>query len=532
MSETLQGIQFPITDAKKGKRSTTTAGKTILAAALGDNHNSALKGESDRKWRWGYQKWIIKTVSLMASCSTADLKTMASSGLQTAQDYMEFHRKGEFCSMSQAMQPGKFTGTFATGTVHGEGPAVDAAAHSASFKGKDYGGQDLVSLLETWAESGNMHPSAATSVRAALANEQWLDLKNETFVLIGATSEMGPLQFLLERGATVVALARNNPKKPERWLRIMSMAKDTCGKLLFPLSEEQDGNMPLEDLAQRAGADVLVQTPELANWLVSVLPSNRPAHIGSYIYLDGEAHVRAAIAMDALVNAVLTRRSQPTSLCFLATPSHCHVVPRRCEALSQMYAKKAPLWQQGLAAVNFLNPLSFVNAQEGSVTLGGDKPVILNALVGVQGPNYAIAKILQRWRQCLHKLNGGCVSVNVAPPAATKSVMHVKKVAFAMKNIHNFEPNMLFPPELVRLVMALLLTKDLKDSKSMSQPSSSAHPLELVAHQAWHGGNWTCAYSGDSTGKGAFIVGLYKKNKVVILVVLALLSLLVLYRFM
>lgn len=41
-----------------------------------------------------------------------------------------------------------------------------------------------------------------------------------------------------------------------------------------------------EELCTKAGADVLVHTPEIRNWLLSVLPGEAMV-VGSYVYLDG-----------------------------------------------------------------------------------------------------------------------------------------------------------------------------------------------------------------------------------------------------
>lgn len=306
----------------------------------------------------------------------------------------------------------------------------------------------------------------------------------------------------------------------------MQLAKNTCGKLVFPMGEANEST-DISSLCKSAGADVLTQTPEIANWLVETCPT-AAIHIGCYIYLDGQDFVRAAVAMDAIVQAVSARRTSSTGIAFLETPSHCHVVPQQCEFFSKKYAREAPWWQSLLKLVGILKPLKF-KALECDFKVEGKPACVLNALVGVQGPNYAMAKLIQRWRICAHKLGGQSVSVNVAPPAATNSVMHVKKVAFALKNVHHFRPNILFKPETVRLIMALLLVKDVQDAKSLSNPNVKAHPLALVADQAWHGGNWTCAYSGDSAGVGAYIVGLIKKNAVILVAVLLLLIALVAY---
>ena len=51
-----------------------------------------------------------------------------------------------------------------------------------------------------------MEASCQESVRNVLDHLEWLDLSDFTFIMLGATSEMGPLQFLLDCGASVVSL--------------------------------------------------------------------------------------------------------------------------------------------------------------------------------------------------------------------------------------------------------------------------------------------------------------------------------------
>jgi len=518
----LEGIQFPLTGG--GKRSTTSTGKAILAASLQTLSDASafdkLTNEKDKKWRFGYQKHIYSTVQLMAEADSKTLLKMSLGGLQKAHDVMEFYRGGEkVCSMAEAMVKGKFEGTFETGVVKGQGKIITTAV--APYRGKEYSGSDLVDLVQKWADAGNIDTTGVHGVQAVLDNTQWLDLSDETFVIIGATSEMGPLQFLLEHGATVIALARNNPKKAARWQRVLEMARNSAGKLIFPMNAPQNGETDLGALALKAGADVLAQTPELANWLTSVCPARKTVRVGCYIYLDGQNFVRASIAMDALFTALQSRREAATDLCLLETPSHAHVVPARCKTFARKYAREAPWWQSLMRLIGILKPMKFIQA-DALPLLQGQPSHIVKALVGVQGPNYAMAKIIQRWRVCAARLQGTRVSINVAPPAATNSVMHVKKVAFALKQVHHFKPNILFPPETVRVLMSLLLVRDLKDNKGLADPSTPiAHPLELVADQAWHGGNWTCAYSGDSSGVGAYLVGLTKQWGLVILLLLA-----------
>jgi hypothetical protein len=52
----------------------------------------------------------------------------------------------------------------------------------------------------------------------------------------------------------------------------------------------------IDDVLEGAGADLIKQTPEIRTWLASLAPGKRLV-IGAYAYLDGEAHVRASLAM-------------------------------------------------------------------------------------------------------------------------------------------------------------------------------------------------------------------------------------------
>jgi hypothetical protein len=58
-----------------------------------------------------------------------------------------------------------------------------------------------------------MDKSVHNSIQNALTKPYYEDLSDLYFVLLGATSEMGPLKFLLDRGANVIAIARGGKSK-------------------------------------------------------------------------------------------------------------------------------------------------------------------------------------------------------------------------------------------------------------------------------------------------------------------------------
>jgi hypothetical protein len=63
--------------------------------------------------------------------------------------------------------------------------------------------------------------------------QSWLkSLENKVFVLLGALSEMGPLQPLLDYGATVVAVDYSAGPVQER---LFKQLEGRAGKLIVPL---------------------------------------------------------------------------------------------------------------------------------------------------------------------------------------------------------------------------------------------------------------------------------------------------------
>eukprot|EP01052_Picozoa_sp_SAG31_P020951 SAG31_NODE_1597_length_7799_cov_37.912857_10_plen_54_part_00 len=52
----------------------------------------------------------------------------------------------------------------------------------------------------------------------------------------------------------------------------------------------------LESVAENAGVDVIAKAPELTVWLSRMFPDKMMV-LGCYIYLDGEAHVRASVVL-------------------------------------------------------------------------------------------------------------------------------------------------------------------------------------------------------------------------------------------
>ena len=120
----------------------------------------------------------------------------------------------------------------------------------------------------------------------------------------------------------------------------------------------------------------------------------------------------------------------------------------------------------------------------------GVDPGINDSLVTQQGPNYALAKRVQRWRATLAREAGTTVSINVAPPTRTRSVMKNRVLAAAYAGAHRFGVEV-FEPATCKVLMAALLVHDVHTGGGPAH----AHPWQDEAHAAAHGGLWRIAYA-------------------------------------
>jgi hypothetical protein len=248
------------------------------------------------------------------------------------------------------------------------------------------------------------------------------------------------------------------------------------------------------DLDRRAGADVLHDLPRVAAWLAEL---DGPVVLGNYVYADGATHVRVAMAVDALATHLLARRSDVT-LAFLATPTDVFAVPR--EAVAEATTRYAEA--RGVGRVR--RPLRLLSAGRLLTRnyVADADPGINDSLVPQQGPNYALAKRLQRWRATVSRDAGVAVSLRVAPATRTRSVVRNRLLAAAYSGAHRFGIEV-FQPATSNTLMAAVLVHDL-----VTRPAPAAHPWQDEAYAAAHGGLWRQPYAPRSVLGIAVLLGL------------------------
>lgn len=507
---TVEGVCFP--EGGDGHRSTTATGRAIFADSVRHvDAELAARIEHTRDWHGGYIR-PLRDIVHAAAVHPQNALTVSVDGLDSAHRRFMFKRKDHQATLDRAMVEYR-SPRFASVLVKGGAPRETEL--SLPYNGRRLFGDDLRRQVDRWVERGIAEPGFAQALHLVMDHPDWFDLSDLDFVMLGAGAEMGPTRSLLRWGATVHAV--DLPRR-ELWNRLIATTRNTPGTLRIPVELDERGNAPFvvgglihpdDDaaVAARAGADLLRRTPELACWLDEI---ERPYVLGSYAYADGAAHVLLSMASDALVVDALGRRGD-VSLAYLATPTDVFMVP-----MSAVEESRRRWDSRGLAGL-LQSPLRLVGRFEPNYPedyrSDHGLPFGLNdSLVPQQGPNYALAKRLQRWRALAARSTGTRVSLNLAAATRTQSVLRNRALAAAYAGADKFGVEV-FDPATSTTLMAAMLVHDLRNKKAAANPATPlANPMDLFAQGANHGGLWRAAYAPRSVLGFAAVLGMFESR--------------------
>ena len=493
-----QGTNFPLTG--EDRRSTTVTAKRVLSEALrAVDSEAATEVEREDAWRKRYPRHYRRLVEAgLASPEAAE--RIAADGLQALYREMVFLRGADTMSIHDAMT-GALQTELHTAIVEGRSEPTPHEL-SVPYDGRHLSGKDLLRQIDDWEVRGVFEPSCGDALRLVQANPGWLDLSDQTIVLLGAGAEMGPFGVFNRCRANLVAVDLNRPRV---WERLISEARAGNSRLIFPLRSPHRPELDDSELASLAGADLIAETPEIAAWLATL---EGPLTVGGYAYLDGGQHVRVALAMDAIMEHLSAQRND-TSIALLPTPSDVYAVPREAAEMAQRRFRersREKKWQGSFRALSG-NRLFTSNVDELLRLAPGKETGIVDSLVVGQGPNYALAKRLQRWRATTARRQGLRVSSNVAPSTKTLSVVRSRVLAAAHAGGRYFGIEG-FEPDTSNALMAALLVHDLRHEGAAANPAVSLdHPAELFMQGALHGGLWRAAFSPRSAMWFAVLLG-------------------------
>ncbi|HET9654045.1 MAG TPA: hypothetical protein VFP72_01740 [Kineosporiaceae bacterium] len=498
------GVTFPEID---GRRSTSATGRAVAADAVRDVDPGlarAIMAEQD--WRRGYLDHY-RDLTFRAAARPGAALAISAAGLDSVHERFRFRRDGEDLPLRETVRAGleeaRRRPALFTVTVAGSGPAV-APGLSVPYHGARLTGDALRRRLDRWLADGVAEPSFAAAIEAVQAEPEQLDLRGLTVVVLGAGAELGPVVSLLRWGAHVVAV--DLPGYPT-WRRLIDTARTSPGRLSIPVRHWLPDGATDDEIATAAGVDVIAETPQLFGWLAEL---QGPFTLGNYVYADGAVHVRASVAIDALT-AELTRLRPDLSLAFLATPTDVFCVPSEAmEDSRRRYAQRS--WARRLGGLGTAGRL-FAPNYEGPITLSDGRPAGLNdSMVPQQGPNYALAKRVQRWRALHERAAGRLVSLNIAPATRTRSVLRNRLLAAGYSGAHQFGVEV-FDPSTSNTLMAALLAHDLRDPLAAANPAvPQGHPLELFWSQAIHGGLWRTPFAPRSVLGAAVVLGMVQRG--------------------
>ena len=205
--------------------------------------------------------------------------------------------------------------------------------------------------------------------------------------------------------------------------------------------------------------------------------------MGNYVYADGATNVRVATAVDVLSTRLQAQRPD-TALAFLATPTDVFAVPGDAvRAATDAYEARS---RTAKVLGRPLRSLSGGRLLRRAYVAGAD-PGINDSLIPQQGPNYALAKRLQRWRATVARQDGALVSMNVAPPTRTRSVVKNRALAAAYAGAHRFGVEV-FEPATSNVLMAALLVHDLHTG------GGPTHEQTVAGRGVRRGARWVVAY--------------------------------------
>lgn len=487
---TLRGITFPAPDTAESadaERPTTPTVRGIVTDAVrGSDAALAARVEGAKNWREAYLAAVRDLTMTTASTPQAAVD-IARAGLDSA--YRRMRVVGDDghetplaeWAFDDAVEAAH--GTYEIRTIDGRKPRVEALA--VPYKGRDLTGHDLERQLDTWVAKGVIEASCAEAVKRVINHPEWLSLPGHVLASVGAGAEMGPTDMLSRWGARILAV--DIPRVSER---LAKFAEAGAGSITLPVSDGE------------AGADIVADPAGVAAWFADNAGDDTIV-FGMHAYADSGMHIRLTLAADA-IGQYLQRMRPTTVLAYLATPTDAFVVPQEIVDASR------GRWQRHGSRGVAKKGLRLASRGQLFSEPYPKHSHVADCLVAQQGPNYAVAKRLQRWRAVAAEADGKRVSFNVAPATLTRSVTKNPVLRAAYGGAHHFGVEV-FASETSRALMAALLVHDvMRDDLAPGEAPHRDHPEALFSDGAAHGGLWRTAWAPRSALGVAAMLGLPK----------------------
>ncbi len=482
------GVNLPV--GPDGSRSSTAWALAILAASVaGVDDVLAADIRAAKDWRHTYPEYFTRIVIAEAQSPHAALQ-VARQGLTAARALSVVVGAD---GVDRPLAPPADRGDPGLRTVAVSGHDERVRELVVPYRGESLRGLALLRQLDDWVRRGIVEPSFADAVGAVVRNPDWLDLRERTFALVGAGAQMGPFAQLVQWGARVAAI---DLPRPEMWRRLLATVRESAGTMYVPVRATTD---PIEaEVPIRAGANLLTDVGSVASWLDGLAG---PMTIGNYGYADGVQFVRLSMAFDALLET-LRKRREDLSVTYLATPSDVFLVPvNAVDMAQQRHGRQTPLLFAGklVHAASAGRWFSPNYGAGGVIETATERFGVVNAFIVAQGPNYALAKRLQRWQMTGTRADGMLTSVHIAPPTRTGSV-HSNPLMAERQRLTAYVGIETFDAPTTEALAGAILVHDLHNPASPANPATPlGHPHEAFMFAANPGGRWRVPFDVGST---------------------------------
>lgn len=481
------GVLFPADES--GARKSLGTNRDIWAASVADQAPQIETAISvSKKWRADYVG-LCRDVTVAAAPSHEAARNIAAAGLAAARSTLVFERGGDALPLSEATEvPATFG--FETETLVGESePATELAV---PYRGEMLSGDALRRRLADWVYRGIIEPSASSAISTVIDNPDWLRLEGHRVVVVGAGAQTSPLPVLTSWGVEVVATDLPSQRV---WNRIAKWARRGASKVHVPVRPGTSG-----ELADRAGSNISEEAPEFADWLAQF--ADKELAVGFYVYADGALHVQATMATDLVMQRLRAAGIEPIPA-FAGTPTECFLVSEDVvrdsdERRRSRFARTVEVPIRRLSMQKLYAPAY----TETLLSEEGDVMAVADAIVDKQGPNYLLAKRLQRWSAIDAWHQGKSASFNVAPPTWTVSVTKNKLLAAGYYGARRAGLEV-FEPNTMSAIMTALLVYDLNVERPVGM-----HPELEITRNGVHGGYWRVPHDIRTTLLFSGVVGL------------------------
>lgn len=434
---------------QNGRTSSSVLARGMALAAATADPRLAERVKSAEPWREGYRAAMTDLSRVDAPSRGSEAARAGLAWLTKSLHFADGRRIGEARAVEVRGGSWKVSGS--------REPRREL---SLELDGRDYRGQSLLALLDAWRRRGFIRRSAYDALAEVIDDPGILDLEGWTFACLGASAALSPAPSLLAWGADVAAPVRAGQEKNSA---LIDAAKSGAGTLILPPA-------PLD----------VVRAPEaVAGWIAAL--DGRIAIVDT-LYAPGAKFLLAEAGAD-VVESLVTRARPDTALAWYGSPTDAYVLSEPPKA----HFGRGPA-ASALAAYAKARGL-------GPSRVDGVYP----GYIAVQGPNYAAAKRIGRWRATVEREAGRTVSYNVGPLSMTRSVLVSRPLRAAYGGLRRLgiEP---LPAAASAELMAALLAWDLKN------PRAAAESDTFLTDKAIDCGLFSCPY--EPNGLMAFAVAL------------------------